>query len=151
MRLIMTLILGGALAISGCSSDDGSGGSGGSGAAGGSGGAGGMGGMGGSGGGGNEAPVITMVTSAPDGSCSQGTASDYTITVTATDDSTAPGDLVYEGSVAGCQGDIDAASSTIGCPNAAPYQGSVVVRDEGGLASVPVNFTVAICESTTAP
>jgi hypothetical protein len=111
-----------------------------------------MGGEGGSGGMGGEAPVITMVAWAPVGSCSMGTAGDYTVTVTATDADSDPMDLVYEGSVGGCTGAIDAATSTITCPNAAPYNGSVVVEDGDGNASAPAAFTIGICEtSSTTP
>ena len=154
MRLIWIMVLGVALALSGCGDDGGSGGSGGSAGTGGTAGSGGSAGMNGSGGeggsggvSGNEAPVITSVAWMPDGSCSNGAASDYTVTVTATDDSTNAADLIYEGSVGGCTGNIDAPVSTINCPNAAPYTGSVVVRDAEGLASVPVNFRIGICES----
>lgn len=145
MRLIWTMVLGVALALSGCGDDGGSGGSGGTAGTGGSAGSDGSGGEGGSSG--NEAPEIVSVAWMPDGACSQGSASDYTVTVTATDDSTDAADLIYEGSVGGCTGDIDAPVSTINCPNAAPYNGMVVVRDAEGLASVPVNFRIGICES----
>ena len=81
MRFLIVLVLTGALGLLGCGSDDGggagSGGSGGSGGTAGSGGAGGTGGMNGT-----EPPQITMVAWAPDGSCSPGVASSYTVTVT---------------------------------------------------------------------
>ena len=142
MRWITMLILGGVLALSGCGDD--SSGTGGSAGTGGGGGAGGI--------GDNEAPVITMVAWAPVGACppSGGGSSDYTVTVTAMDDNTAPMDLTYEGSVGGCDGQIDAPVSTINCPNAALYNGMVVVRDES-LASVPVNFAIDVCETGSTP
>jgi hypothetical protein len=144
MRLVIGLMLIGAIGAFGCGSDDenGSGGAGGSGGTAGTGGEGGTGGMNGT-----ERPQITMVAWAPVGSCNPGVQSDYTVTVTATDPDSLPGDLVYDGSVSGCTGQIDAATSTIRCPNAAPYSGSAVVEDGDGNVSVPVNFTIGVCET----
>jgi len=153
MRFVIALVLGGALALSGCGSDDdsegsaGSGGTAGTGGTAGSSGAGGDGGAGGMNGG--EAPVITMVAWAPDGACTPGTSSDFTVTVTATDADSDAMDLIYDGSVTGCPGDIDAATSTVTCPNAAPYGGTVVVSDGDGNDSEPVNFTIDICETSS--
>ncbi len=125
----------------------GSGGTAGTGGTAGSSGAGGDGGAGGMNGG--EAPVITMVAWAPDGACTPGTSSDFTVTVTATDADSDAMDLIYDGSVTGCPGDIDAATSTVTCPNAAPYGGTVVVSDGDGNDSEPVNFTIDICETSS--
>ncbi len=86
MRLAIALVLGGALALSGCDSDGGSeetGGSGGSAGTGGSAGSSGAGGAGGMNGG--EAPVITMVEWSTGIDCGRGAASNYTVIVTATD------------------------------------------------------------------
>ncbi len=142
MRFVIALVLGGALALSGCGSDDASEGSAGSAA-----------------GGrrtaararaeGGEAPVITMVAWAPDGACTPGTSSDFTVTVTATDADSDAMDLIYDGSVTGCPGDIDDATSTVTCPNAAPYGGTVVVSDGDGNDSDPVNFTIRVCETSS--
>ncbi len=132
MHFVIALVLGGALALSGCGSDGDSEGSGG---------AGGM--------NGGEAPVITMVAWAPDGACTPGTASDFTVTVTAKDAGSDPMDLVYEGSVTGCPGDIDGVTSTVNCPNAAPYGGNVVVSDADGNDSTPVSFTIDVCETSS--
>jgi hypothetical protein len=110
-------------------------------AAGGDGGAGGM--------GGGAAPVITMVEWSTEGGCVQGTASDYTVVVTATDADSDPMDLVYDGSVTNCTGNIDDATSVISCPNNAPYAGMVVVSDGDGNDSDPVNFTIRICETSS--
>jgi hypothetical protein len=96
-----------------------------------------------------EAPVITLVEWTPDGACQNGAASGYTVTVTATDADSDPIDLIYDGSVAGCNGQIDGATSTIICPNAAPYNGSVVVEDGDGNISNPVNFTIGVCETSS--
>ena len=148
MRFLIVLVLTGALGLLGCGSDDGggagSGGSGGSGGTAGSGGAGGTGGMNGT-----EPPQITMVAWAPDGSCSPGVASSYTVTVTATDPDSPATDLVYDGSVSSCTGQIDGATSMITCPNAASYPGNVVVEDGDGNVSTPVNFTIAVCETSS--
>ena len=144
MRYFVTVILGAALIASGCGDGDSNGGSGGS--AGMAGGGGGPGGSAGSGGlGGVEAPVITMVAWAPDGSCSRGTPGDYTVTITATDADSDPSSLQYDGSVLGCSGQLDAETSTVSCPNAAPYGGMAVVEDDGGNVSVPVEFTLDVC------
>ena len=149
MRFAMMLVLGGALALSGCGSDGGSG-SAGSGGSGGSGGAGGGGGSGGMNGG--QPPQITLVEWSPDGNCQAAVASNYTVTVTASDPDSNPMDLIYDGSVTRCTGEIDDVTSTIGCPNAAPYNGSVVVEDGDGNISTPVNFTIRVCEpSSTMP
>ena len=146
MRFVVASVLAGALALTGCGSDGGSGGSGGAGGAGGSGGAGGTGGSGGMNGGG-QPPQITSVEWAPSGNCTSGVASDYTVTVTATDPDSDPMELIYDGSVMGCSGAIDDVESTIICPNAAPYNGSVVVEDGDGNVSTRVNFTIGICDS----
>ena len=141
MRFAMALVLGGALALSGCDSDGGSG----------SAGSGGTAGSGGSGGeGGGEAPVITRVQWAPVGSCAQGTPTDYTVTVTATDADSNQMDLIYDGSVSSCiPGEIDDKTSTINCPNARPYGGMVMVTDNDGNVSNPVNFTIGVCETSS--
>ncbi len=95
--------------------------------------------------GGGATPVITMVEWEPIGACSLGTPGEYTVTISATD---ADGDpLSYNGSVLGCSGELDAATSTIDCPNAAPYGGTAVVEDDNGNVSVPVDFTVGVCET----
>ncbi|HSN83903.1 MAG TPA: hypothetical protein VLS88_15080 [Polyangiales bacterium] len=158
MRFVFVLMLIGALGLFGCDSDDdggagGEGGSAGTGGAGGQGGSAGTGGAGGEGGTGGttgtEPPEITMVAWEPDGSCSIGVASDYIVTVTATDPDSDPMDLIYDGSVGGCSGQIDGAVSTISCPNAAPYNGTVVVEDGDGNVSIPVNFTIGVCETSS--
>ena len=144
MQFIVTLMLGAALVAGGCGDSDSNGGNGGSaGMAGGGGGPGGS--AGGGGMGGDEAPVITMIAWAPDGACALGTPGDYTVTITATDADSDPSSLEYDGSVLGCTGQIDAATSTVSCPNAAPYGGTAVVEDGDGNVSVPVEFTIEVC------
>ena len=69
------------------------------------------------------------------------------MTITATDPDTDVGALIYSGSVGGCIGPIDAAVSTISCPNVAPYPGTVMVSDPDGNNSTPVAFDVGICET----
>jgi len=125
MRLITMWIVGGALASSGCgSSDSGSGGEAGS--------------------SGGEAPTITMVAWETPQPCDGAT--DYTVTVTATDTDTAASDLIYSGGVSACNGRIDAMVSTINCPNIAPYPGTVMVSDPEGNDSLPVAFDIDVCE-----
>ena len=113
MRFIVAVVLGGALALSSCGSDDGSG-------------------SGGNGGG--DGPTITMVAWEATPDCTMGVSSDFIVSVTAT----GSGSLIYSGSVSGCTGAIDAAVSTINCPNFAPYPGTVRVANAAG------NDTVAI-------
>ena len=121
MRSIVTLVLGGALALVGCGSDSDSGGSGGT---------------------GTDEPTITMVAWEAAAGCTTGTRSDVVVTVTAT----GSGTLVYSGSVSGCDNPIDAAVSTISCPNVAPYPGTAIVTDPEG-NSTTVTFEVPICKS----
>jgi hypothetical protein len=130
MRWIMALVLAGAFTLVGCGDEGSSGGSGGSG-----------------GSGDGVTPAITMVAWAAASNCTNGELSDVVVTVTATDPDTAPGDLIYSGSVGGCTGAIDAAVSTISCPNVAPYPGTVMVSDPDGNDSVPVAFTVGVCDT----
>ena len=111
-----------ALALSSCGSDDGSG-------------------SGGNGGG--DGPTITMVAWEATPDCARNLRSDVVVTVTAT----GSGTLVYSGSVFGCANPIDAAVSTISCPNVAPYQGTVMVTDAGGNPSTAVAFDIDVCET----
>jgi hypothetical protein len=76
-------------------------------------------------------------------------ATDYTVTVTATDADTDVGELTYNGSVGGCTGAIDDAVSTINCPNVAPYPGTVMVSDPDGNESGPVAFDIGVCETSS--
>jgi len=130
MRLIETLVLGGALALGGCGDDGSSGGSGGSGGT-----------------GDGVSPTITMVAWAATPACQTNQQSEVVVTITATDPDTGVGALIYSGSVGGCIGPIDGAVSTISCPNVAPYPGTVMVSDPDGNNSVPVAFDVGICET----
>jgi hypothetical protein len=75
--------------------------------------------------------------------CTRNTGSDFIVTVTAT----GSGSLIYSGSVSGCTGAIDAAVSTISCPNVAPYQGTVMVTDAGGNPSTAIAFDIDVCET----
>jgi len=128
MKFMVALILTGALAVVGCGDDESS-----------TGGAGGM---------GVADPVIMNIAWEPVGACAQGTPGDYTVTVTAMDADNDPAELTYTGNVAACTPAIDAAVSTIGCPNNAPYPGSVVVEDpDGNMASA--SFTISVCETSS--
>jgi hypothetical protein len=98
---------------------------------------------------GGQPPQITLVEWSPDGSCEAAVTSNYTVTVTASDPDSNPMDLIYDGSVTRCTGEIDDVTSTIRCPNAAPYNGSVVVEDGDGNISTPVNFTIRVCETSS--
>lgn len=133
MRWITMLILGGVLALSGCGDDSsGSSGTGGS----------------GGGGSGSAAPTITMIAWETTPTCDGAT--DYMVTITATDPDTDEADLIYDGSVSGCTpGAIDAMVSTINCPNVAPYPGTAMVTDPDGNASTPVAFDIGVCETSS--
>ena len=147
MRLIVTLVLGGALALVGCGDDEGSGsaGSGGSSGSAGSGGAGGM--MGG------EAPVITSVTSTPVPPCVNGTQSDYTITIAAMDVETPADQLTYSGGLpGGCFGEIDTRVSTISCVNGGDYPGAIAMVEDPQGNTDSLTFTITRCtENVTEP
>ena len=120
MRSIVALVLGGALGLVGCGSDSGSGGGGGS---------------------GTDEPTITMVAWKATADCARDVRSDVIVTVTAT----GSGTLVYSGSVGGCDNPIDAAVSTISCPNFNLYQGTVVVTNAAGMDTVA--FDIDVCET----
>ena len=124
MRWIMALVLAGAFTLVGCGDEGSSGGS-----------------------GDGVMPTITMVAWAAAANCTNSEQSDVVVTVTATDPDTAAGDLIYSGSVGGCTGGIVAAVSTISCPNVSPYPGTVMVSDPDGNDSVPVAFTVGVCDT----
>ncbi|MEM9728418.1 MAG: hypothetical protein AAF997_07525 [Myxococcota bacterium] len=159
MRILVALVLSGALMVVGCGDDSdngtggsggsagtgGSGGTGGSAGTGGSGGTGGSAGMGGSGGGGSDLTVEVLW--GPVGPCNQGTPSDYEVQVVPMNQ---VGDITIVGSVSNCSGDITAEVNEINCPNNAPYLGAVTVTDMGG-GMVTVDFTVEVCEDGTAP
>jgi hypothetical protein len=141
MRFVMALCLGGALALSACDSDGGNTGSGGTGGSAGSAGTGGGGGSGG----GTQPPVITMVAWEDAANCTSNVRSDVVITVAVTDPDTDPGDLIYSGIVGGCDGPINAAVSTVSCPNLISYPGDVTVADPDGNSSAQVVFDVPVC------
>jgi len=124
MRILMPLILGGVLALVGCGDDSDSGG-----------------------GGTGSTPTITMVAWEDAADCATNVRSDVVITVTATDGDTSAADLIYSGSVGGCDGPINAAVSTVSCPNVAEYPGTVTVSDPDGNSSTPVSFPVPVCDS----
>jgi hypothetical protein len=99
---------------------------------------------------GSAAPEITEVAWAPVGDCTAGTESDMEVTVTVTDADTDAGDLSFSGSATGCTGTFDAATSTITCPQAAPYASTVTVEDpEGNMDTM--TFTIGVCEDGSAP
>jgi hypothetical protein len=79
--------------------------------------------------------------------CMMNVRSDVVVTVTATDPDTNAADLIYSGSVGGCDNPIDAAVSTVSCPNVSEYPGTVTVSDPDGNNSIPVTFPVPVCES----
>jgi hypothetical protein len=148
MRILIALMLGTALMMTGCSDDNagcvggdcgGNGGDGGGGA----GGDGGVGGDGGGGAGGGGAELAAVVRWEPAGACTQGEAGAYDITVEALN---SVGDVTVMGSVTGCTGDIDnLGTSQLTCPNARPYDGIVQIEDDNGTDTV--EFSLGVCET----
>jgi hypothetical protein len=154
MRILVILMLSGALGILGCdSSSTGSAGSGGDGGSAGSGGSVGSGGEGGGGGGmtGGEAPVITSVTSTPVAPCENGVPSDYRISIAATDAETPADQLTYSGGVpGGCFGEIDAMVSTINCVNGGDYPGAIAMVEDPQGNMDTLSFTITRCTENVA-
>jgi len=69
------------------------------------------------------------------------------ITVIVSDPDTDHANLTYTGEVIRCSGSIDAARSTISCPNDAPGAGAVIVSDPGWNESAQVSFKIPVCET----
>jgi hypothetical protein len=99
---------------------------------------------------GHDAPEIQMVAWAHATGCVAGTISDVTITVTAADPNTPLQNLSYSGTVTGCVGEITAAVSTVSCPQAASYLGTVTVSDEEAHNDM-LSFTIDVCVDGMAP
>lgn len=74
-------------------------------------------------------PVINKISWVHKTPCSAGVANDVTVTVDATDSDTPAGSLTYSGAFSSCTGTINAATSTIHCPELATYTGSISVKD----------------------
>lgn len=150
MRILIALMLGTALMMTGCSDDNagcvggdcgGNGGDGGAGGdgGGGAGGDGGVGGDGGAGGGGDA--LLVVVSWDPSPACAKSFRADWTVNVEVLN---SVGEVTVEGEVGACNpGAInDLGDNTITCPNVAPYDGTVTVADESGAAPEVVEFTV---------
>lgn len=97
-----------------------------------------------------QPPVISQVTWTTPAGCTPGMTSVFTVTITVTDADTAPGALIYSGSVPGCTGMVDTNPDTLTCPNFAPYSGTITVSDpEGGADSQAI--TINPCANGMAP
>jgi hypothetical protein len=96
--------------------------------------------------GGSAAPTITRVSWEAAPGCEALTTSDVDITVTVMDTDTPAPMLTFTGSAVGCTGAIDGASSTVECPNAAPYPSSITVTDPQGNSDT-ASFTFGPCET----
>lgn len=81
-------------------------------------------------------------------SCTGGSSSDVTVTLSAVDDIDAEVDLVYSGNVSSC-GVLTQKVNVVSCPQLAPYSSTATVTDRDG-NSTTVNFTVAVCADGTA-
>ena len=62
------------------------------------------------------------------------------------DADTAAASLTFSGDVPNCPGMLDGPTSTISCPNLAPYRGTVTVEDPEGNSDT-ASFTFGPCES----
>lgn len=94
------------------------------------------------------APVINSVAWEPVGACTPGMRSEMQVTVDVTDDDTALADLTFSGSVTNCTGALTSSTSTVSCPQANPYDSTVMVEDpEGNMDSA--DFTVGVCETSS--
>jgi hypothetical protein len=82
----------------------------------------------------------------PAGGCAVASPSDFTITVTATDEDTPSASLTFSGNVTSCTGSLGAATSTIRCPNTGTYHGNVTVRDPEGNTDT-ASFAFGPCET----
>ena len=96
--------------------------------------------------GGGASPVISRVEWEPQAGCSIGSDSDFMITVTVEDADTAAANLTFSGNVPNCPGMLDGPTSTINCPNLAPYRGMVTVEDPE-MNSDTASFMFGPCES----
>jgi len=94
--------------------------------------------------GGNGVPQITKITWAPVGDCHTGTASDYSIDITAVDSNTAADQLTFTGTVSSCMPNITMAVQTINCPNLGTYSGMVTVKDPENNESMKT-FNISPC------
>jgi hypothetical protein len=74
-------------------------------------------------------PVISKVSWVHAAGCSASVPHQVTVTVDATDSDTPAGNLTYSGGWPSCTGAITGPTSTITCPEAFPYSGSVSVKD----------------------
>jgi len=66
------------------------------------------------------------------------------VTISATDADNDP--LTYSGSVSFCTGSLNAAVSSVNCPNTGFYTGNVTVQDPDGNAD-QASFTIGPCQS----
>jgi hypothetical protein len=73
---------------------------------------------------------------------------EVTVTVTVDDPDTAEGELSFSGGIAGCDGEIDAAVSTLVCEGSSNHVGAVTVTDARG-GSDDGAFTVIVCQDGT--
>lgn len=97
----------------------------------------------------NTAPVINRVSWMTIPACMPGVASNYTITIDATDAETPAALLTYSGTISGC-GMVDMNPDTISCPNLAPYPGEIIVTDPGGLSD-SLAIMISPCTNGMAP
>lgn len=74
---------------------------------------------------------------------------EVTVTVTVEDPDTPRGELAFSGGIAGCEGKIDGAVSTLTCEGSSNHVGAVTVMDARG-GSDDGAFTVIVCQDGTA-
>jgi hypothetical protein len=85
-----------------------------------------------SGGGMAGGPTIDSVTWTNPPGCTAGMGGDVNVTISVSDPDNDASEITLSGLVIGCTGDLNAASVTLVCPNAATYNGTVNAVDPDG-------------------
>jgi hypothetical protein len=90
-------------------------------------------------------PVLVQIVWEHAQPCMSPQAREVTVTVTVEDPDTPADQLSFAGGIAGCDGEIDAAISTLTCTGSSNHVGAVTITDpEGG--SDDGAFTVIVCQ-----
>jgi hypothetical protein len=95
-------------------------------------------------------PTINSITWTQAEGCMEGTVSDVNIVVDVTDPDNDVSELTFSGLIAGCTGEVEAADTTIMCPQLSPYTGTVTVEDPDGNED-DLEITIDVCVDGSAP